>query len=347
MSRRLLLIKTSSLGDVIHTLPALTDAARACPGLQIDWIVEEGFAAVPAWHPAVQRVLPVALRRWRRSLWQSWRSEEFRGFRRTVREGRYDHVIDAQGLLKSAWITRLNPAPATGLDWSSAREPLASLFYRRKVFVPRDLHAVERTRRLFAATLDYPVPDSPPDYGIQMTPAPCLVQPHVFLLHGTTWSTKHYPESAWARIVALLAERGLRSVVTWGNDEERARAERFAALGAHVLPRTTLPELAAALKGAQGVISVDTGLGHLATALDVPVVGLYAPTNPDLSGIYGPHQVSLQAVYPCSPCLKRRCQFDTGESTSAASAFEAPCWGSLGPQRVVEALLERMAPSAL
>ena len=102
---RVLLVKTSSLGDVIHTLPALTDAQRAIPGIQFDWVVEEGFAEIPAWHPAVAQVIPVAIRRWRKHPLQTLRSGEWRRFKARLRETHYDLVIDAQGLLKSAWLT--------------------------------------------------------------------------------------------------------------------------------------------------------------------------------------------------------------------------------------------------
>src|SRR6218665_2449357 len=120
---RVLLIKTSALGDVIHSLPALTDAARSIPGIQFDWVVEEGFAEIPAWHPAVAQVIPVAIRRWRRNILRTIGSGEWRRCKEQLREHRYDCVIDAQGLLKSAWLARQAGAPVTGLDPQSAREP--------------------------------------------------------------------------------------------------------------------------------------------------------------------------------------------------------------------------------
>src|SRR5690606_25930092 len=134
---RVLLIKTSSLGDVIHALPALTDAARAIPGIKFDWVVEEGFAEIPSWHPAVDKVIPVAIRRWRKSLWKTITSGEWKRFKQSVRANKYDLVIDAQGLLKSAWLTRYVKAPVAGLDKTSAREPMAARFYDRKLAVAR------------------------------------------------------------------------------------------------------------------------------------------------------------------------------------------------------------------
>ncbi|HDP3420481.1 TPA: lipopolysaccharide heptosyltransferase I, partial [Pseudomonas aeruginosa] len=229
---RVLLVKTSSLGDVIHTLPALTDAARAIPGIQFDWVVEEGFAEIPAWHPAVARVIPVAIRRWRKNLWQTLRNGEWRRFKQRLKEVDYDLVIDAQGLLKSAWLTRyVGKTPVAGLDRDSAREPLASRFYRRAYPVAWGQHAVERTRQLFAQALDYPLPESVGDYGLdreQLADADPGA-PYLVFLHGTTWVTKHWPEAYWRELAERMCERGWSVRLPWGSAAERERAGRLAA----------------------------------------------------------------------------------------------------------------------
>lgn len=165
---RVLVIKTSSLGDVIHALPALTDAARAIPGIRFDWIVEEGFAEIPTWHPAVDKVIPVAIRRWRKNIWQTLKSGEWRRFKQRVQSTKYDLVIDAQGLLKSAWLTRYVRAPVAGFDKHSAREPIAARFYSRRLAVARGQHAVERLRQLFAVALGYDLPKALGDYGLSV-----------------------------------------------------------------------------------------------------------------------------------------------------------------------------------
>jgi len=184
---RVLIIKTSSLGDVVHTLPALTDAARAIPGIRFDWVVEEGFAEIPAWHPAVSQVLPVAIRRWRKHPLRTWRSGEWARFKQRLRETRYDLVIDAQGLLKSAWLTRYVSAPVAGLDRDSAREPLASRFYDRRYAVAKDQHALERVRQLFAKALGYTLPPGTGDYGLNRAAMmDAAAQPYLLFLHGTT-----------------------------------------------------------------------------------------------------------------------------------------------------------------
>ena len=159
------------MGDVIHTLPALTDAQRAIPGIRFDWVVEEGFAEIPTWHPAVDQVIPLALRRWRKNLRAAWRSGEFGAFRQRLREGQYDLCIDAQGLLKSAVFSPYVNAPVAGLDRASAREPLASLFYQHRFSVAWRQHAVERVRQLFAHSLGYTLPDGLGEWRATTAPA--------------------------------------------------------------------------------------------------------------------------------------------------------------------------------
>jgi len=322
---RVLLIKTSSLGDVVHTLPALTDAQRAIPGIQFGWVVEEGFAEIPAWHPAVAQVIPVAIRRWRKSLWQTLRSGEWRRFKARLRETRYDLVIDAQGLLKSAWLTRYVKAPVAGLDRDSAREPLASRFYDRRYAVPRDQHALERVRQLFAQALGYELPQGIGDYGLDRaqlaTPGE---EPYLLFLHGTTWPSKHWPEAYWRELAERMSAFGWAIRLPWGNAEEKARAERIAEgiAGASVLPRLNLGGVAKVVAGARACVAVDTGLGHLAAALDVPSISLYGPTLPGRVGAYGRSQVHLCASGP-----------DAGKGDRVK-----PCFDDLLPERVASEL---------
>ncbi|BAP78065.1 lipopolysaccharide heptosyltransferase I [Pseudomonas sp. MT-1] len=298
---RVLLVKTSSLGDVIHTLPALTDAQRAIPGIQFDWVVEEGFAEIPAWHPAVAQVIPVAIRRWRKHPLQTVRSGEWRRFKARLRETRYDLVIDAQGLLKSAWLTRYVKAPVAGFDRDSIREPLASRFYDRCYAVPRDQHALERVRQLFAQALGYSIPEMIADYGLDRSQlATPGEQPYLLFLHGTTWPSKHWPEAYWRQLAERMSEFGWAIRLPWGNAEEKARAERIAQglPSASVLPRLNLGGVAKVVAGARACVAVDTGLGHLAAALDVPSISLYGPTLPGRVGAYGRSQVHLCAPGP-------------------------------------------------
>lgn len=353
---RVLLIKTSSMGDVIHTLPAITDARQAIPGIQFDWVVEEGFAEIPAWHPGVAEVIPVAIRRWRKHPLKAAMSGEWRRFKERVGTTRYDAIIDAQGLLKSAWLTRYAQGPIIGLDRDSVREPIASRFYDVQCDVPWGQHAVERVRLLFARALGYPVPAGIGHYGLdrQLLAGTPTERPFVLFLHGTTWASKHWPELYWKQLAERAAAKGLDVRLPWGNANEKARAERIAAGtdGVEVLPKLSLAGMARILASASACVAVDTGLGHLAAALDVPTVSLFGPTDPALTGAYGFSQLHLSSDYPsCTPCLQKTCSYQPtpDEARRFDLKREQPlCFTRLNPDRVfaeLEALLlDKRAP---
>lgn len=341
---RVLIIKTSSMGDIIHTLPAVTDAANAHPEIRFDWVVEEGFTDIPTWHPAVQRVIPVAIRRWRNHPIKTWRSGEWGDFKHQVGDDPYDAVIDAQGLFKSAWLTRYVSGPSYGLDAQSVREVVASKFYQNTVTVPKDLHAVERVRQLFAKVLGYALPEQLGDAGIDKSrlPAPDVREPYILFCHGTTWDNKHWPESYWKILAQRFRQQGYRVFIPWGSDAEHERAQRIAsvAVGADVLPRMNLTQISGWLAHAAGVVAVDTGLAHLTAAFNTPSVSLYGPTNPGLSGTYGRYQRHLQSGFKCAPCMERQCHY---KGPIADPDILPPCYVELNPDRVAKALLEEMS----
>ena len=320
----ILLLKTSSLGDLVHMLPALSDAAKRIPGLRVDWVAEEGFAAVPAWHPAVDKVIPVAMRRWRKNAFQSSTWREIGVARQAMRATPYAAVVDAQGLLKSAWMARWARQLVTGYDRHSIREPLASLFYAHRVAISRELHAIERNRRLLAAALGYEMDDLSLDYGLaEFLPLPsweragergesaslnaqsltfgstrsrlgeggeiqgCSVDNFVLVLHGTSREDKEWPEADWIAVGHGLATHGRALVLPWGNAREKERAERIAAAvpTAQVLPRLGLDALAGIIARADAVLGVDTGLMHVAAALRKPGLALFPATLPKLTGV--------------------------------------------------------------
>lgn len=342
------MIKTSSLGDVIHTLPAITDTVKAIPNIQFDWVVEESFAEIPSWHPAVAEVIPVAIRRWRKNIWQTWKSGEWKAFKQKVRNQHYDLVIDAQGLLKSAWLTRYVKAPVVGLDKLSVREPLASRFYQQSYAVAWGQHAVERVRQLFAQALGYQVPTTLGDYGLDRSlvlgDTKITDQPYLLFLHGTTWEAKHWPEYYWRQLAELVSAQGIDIKLPWGNVAEKARAERIAAglAQVEVLPKLNLKGIAGVLAGAKACVAVDTGLGHLAAALDIPTLSLFGPTNPVLTGSYGKDQQHLIGKYPaCIPCLKKHCSYQPTELDRQQFDIvkEQPlCFNQVSPQVVINHL---------
>lgn len=290
MVERLLIVKTSSLGDVVHMLPAVSDIQRARPGIMMDWLVEENFAAIPHLHPAVNRVIPVALRRWRRTLLQPHVWREFAEFRAMLGRDRYACILDSQGLLKSALLCRLARGIRHGPDRASAREPLAAWFYELTISVPRNRHAVDRNRELAARALGYPVPTGPPDYGITTAAprAPGLVNDYLVCLHGASRASKCWPRENWVALIQALARENLTVVLPWGSPAERMTAEAIAgASSALVLPRLEICEMTGVLAAARAVVGMDTGLSHLAAALGRPTVALYTDTSPRLTGVVG------------------------------------------------------------
>jgi heptosyltransferase I len=295
--KRILIVKTTSMGDVIHALPAVQDILQHFPDAQIDWLVEESFADIPRLHPAVNQVFKVAVRRWRKQLfkWQTWR--EIASVKRAVAAQPYDVIIDLQGLVKSAWMSCWGRGPRHGYDAKSIREPFASRFYQHKYAISYQQHAVVRIRTLAAMSLGYAIPQDLPDYGLQggqlisaNLPAGLQLPPKFWVaLHATSRDSKLWPEEQWVALGHHYATQGLVMCLPWASATEQARAERIAAQVPHakVLPKLTLQQLAKAIPQATFAVGVDTGLSHLTAALDVPVVALYTDTNPALTGVAG------------------------------------------------------------
>ena len=285
----ILIVKTSSLGDVVHNLPMVSDIHAQLPNARIDWLVEKAFADIPALHPAIRTVIPLELRRWRHASWQRRTWQEFAKFRTRLRQTPYDLILDSQGLLKSALIARLGVGPVYGPDRQSARETLAACFYQRGVSVPLHLHAVWRNRTLGAGALNYPVPTTPPDYGL-VVPSPTVTwpRPHCVALHASSRASKLWVPGHWVTLGKELSRQDLITLLPSGNAEEQKAAQDIAcAIGpnAFALPRMSVRELAAVIGAAHAVIGVDTGLVHLAAALKRPTVGIFCDSDPAQTGV--------------------------------------------------------------
>lgn len=288
---RILIVKTSSLGDVIHNLPVVSDIHQHFPEAIIDWCVEESFAAIPRLHPGVNAVITVALRRWKKNLLcrQTW--QQVWAFRENIARNTYDLILDTQGLLKSALITSQARGIKCGYDANSAREPIAARFYDCSYPVAKAAHAVTRNRLLAAAAFGYTA-DTEMNFGIS---APLTVTNwlpatrYVVLLTATSRDDKLWPEAHWLELANRLKAQGLTAVFPGGSKQELERAARLAAAlpGAIAAPALGLPELASVLARASAVVGVDTGLSHLAVALNVPTVAIYTATDPALTGVFG------------------------------------------------------------
>lgn len=293
---RVLFVKLSSLGDVVHNFPAVTDLAAHRPDIEISWAVEEAYAGLVRLHPAVTEVIPVALRALKSRPFSlaAWR--RMGEARRTLARGRWDFVVDTQGLAKSAWVARRAQGVRFGLDRASARERGAARSYDVRIPVPRDLHAVERNRRLVAEVFGYR-PARAARYGLDPAmrrPDFAPEQPYVVLLHAASREDKRWPADRWVGLGKLLARHGFASVLPGGSAAEREAASRIAAAipGAMALPATSLSEMAALIANAWLVAGVDTGLTHLAVALGRPTVGIYCATRPELTGLHGGRSVN-------------------------------------------------------
>lgn len=288
---KILIVKTSSLGDVIHCLPVIHDIHAAFPNAQIDWVVEESFADIPRLHPAIHQVYTVAFRRWRKQILNTQTWSEIKQFKHLVAKNQYDAVIDTQGLLKSGLITWLTNGVKHGYDKKSIREPIASKFYDKTYAISYQQHAVSRNRTLAALSLGYAAPTNAPDYGIKTTIDANEVasKPFVIALHGTSRDSKLWPTEHWIHLGKALKNQQLNMLLPWSNPAELARAEEIAQSleNAVVLPKSNIAELASIISQAQAAVGVDTGLSHLAAALNIPTIAIYTDTNPALTGVVG------------------------------------------------------------
>ena len=287
---QILIVKTTSMGDVVHALPALSDIVQHLPEARVDWMVERSFQDIPSLHPAVQRVLPLQWRRWRKSLWRGATWREMADFRRSLRSQRYDLVVDMQGLVKSALWAAQAIGPRAGYDRHSAWEPLACLSYQRHAAVSPALHAIERCRRLAAAHLGYAMPSTPPRFNLR-APEPGW-QPqagrYAVLNPNASVATKLWPQDHWIGLARWLRQQGLGVVVRWGSPAEQARAQQIAAAAdAEVPPFLSIRDAIGVLGRAELVVGLDTGFSHLAAALGVATIGLYRDHDPAQVGITG------------------------------------------------------------
>jgi heptosyltransferase-1 len=277
----------SSLGDVLHNLPMVADILRHHPGAQIDWVVEEGYVSLVRLNPHVRKVIPFALRRWKKGLKDKAVRAELRGFFRDLRAEQYDYVFDTQGLIKTGIImaaARVRPGGqkvgmANGTE-DSGYEGVSRIFHSRSIPVAPRTHAVQRGREVAAAALGYAI-DGPPDFGL---PAPDLAQrpawmpagDYAVFFHGTARDAKKWATADWIALGRALAP--LPVLLPWGSASEKEEAEQLAAAlpNASVLPKLSMMDAVELARHAALAVGVDTGLTHIAAAFVRPTVEIYA-----------------------------------------------------------------------
>ncbi|MBG9390126.1 lipopolysaccharide heptosyltransferase I [Caenimonas aquaedulcis] len=301
---KILIVKLSSLGDVVHTMPAVQDIRRALLHAQIDWVVERGFAPLVQRCQGVERVIPCELRKWRKAPWSGRTRSEWRSFREVVHEVAYDAVIDLQGLTKSALVARIAKLAAGGKRYALANRTEGSSYEvptrwvaDQAIRIEPHVHAIARSRELCAKALGYTAAGAD-DFGLHAlrgeldAPRPCVA-----FVHGTSREDKCWPEANWVELGRRLIAQRFCIGLPHGGAVELERAQRIAdALGspAAVWPSLDLGALTDKLAACVGVIGVDSGLSHVATALDLPHVQIY---NFDTAWRTGPVGGKQQSVF--------------------------------------------------
>lgn len=283
---KILLVRLSSLGDVLHNLPIVADILRHYPQAQVDWVVEEAYVSLVKLNPHVRKVIPIALRRWRKGLGKAEVRAELRGFFRDLRAERYDYVFDTQGLIKTGIVmacARVKPGGqkvglANGTE-DSGYEGVSRVFHSRSIPVEPRTHAVARGRQVVAAALGYTV-DTAPDFGLPAPDASARkpwmpAGPYAVFFHGTARDAKKWPAADWIALGRALAP--LPVLLPWGSPREKEDAAFLAAAlpNATVLPRLSMMDAVELARQAALAVGVDTGLTHIAAAFLTPTVEIY------------------------------------------------------------------------
>ncbi|AKC60748.1 Lipopolysaccharide heptosyltransferase 1 [Blochmannia endosymbiont of Camponotus (Colobopsis) obliquus] len=294
---KILIIKTSSMGDIIHTLPALTDAKKILSNTSFDWVIEKNFSEIPMWHSGTRHIIPSNIKVHAKNYLDCVYWKKYNNFIHKLQKNTYDIIIDAQGLIKIAFlITNLAKGKKHGMNSSSIREPIASIFYNKKHQIHKNQHAIERTRQLFSKALKYPQPSETGCYNIKnYFKKKQNTEPYLIFLHSASKKKKTWPEIYWRTLTRFAIHEGFHVKFPWWKTTEYLRAKRLTQGLAHVeiLPKLTLTQIAKQILGATAIISIDTGLSHLSAALHTPNLTLYGPTNPALIGTYGKNQKKI------------------------------------------------------
>jgi lipopolysaccharide heptosyltransferase I len=330
MSARILIVRLGSLGDLVHTLPAVAALRRTFPGMEIDWLVDRPHRGFLELVPAVTSLVVL----------ESRGAGGWIAARRRMRARRYDLALDFQGLLKSAALARLSGATRViGFERAALREPQAAWFYRERVAADEGGHVIDKNLRLAQAAGATPGPLEFPIRTVRSPRVEAFVAglpgPYALINPGAAWPNKRWPPDRLAAIARHLRDQhGLASVVLWGPGEADAANAVVGGSGgaAHLAPPTGLPDLVALARGARLMVSGDTGPLHITSALGVPAVALFGPTNPLRNGPWDPEDISLSEYSRCDCHYERRCRRGPA----------GWCLGRIGTGDVVQAVETRL-----
>jgi len=349
--KRILIIKLSSMGDVLHALPVLSDIKNYLgEESQIDWVTEPGYSCLLKDHPHIDNLYTLPFRKYPGYI-RSIYSPEAKALHKTFNDQpAYDAILDLQGLLKSAWVCRWAKGKRFGYDSKSIREPWASWLYNKKLGVSKNQHAVCRMRELAAKALGYAVPTTDPVYNlnargengppghiargpsVRSTQQPTKLQ--LILFPNTTWETKHWPLEHWQALINLTQQQ-FNIFITWGSPAELELANNLSANYANCQPTPDLniSGMKNFLKHCDAFVGVDTGFAHLATAMDIPGIVLMGPTDKNKSGPLGKKQIALDIDLPCRPCHKRECALPV-----ETNKLRPACLAGITPELVLSTL---------
>lgn len=346
----ILVIKLSSIGDIIHTFPAIIEAKNNIKDLCIDWLIDESLVEVACLlnknNTFINQFISIPLRFLKK--YKNFKCIEiFFNSLLQLRTKKYDLIIDAQGLLKSALLAKfINSKHKIGLDWSSAREPAASFFYDHRCKIEKNLHAIDRIRKLFSLALKYSIDCTNKNISIYRSldknnfhklPDLANLNDYIVFLHGTTWETKQWNKSYWDKLTKLIRNYNMQIVVTFANNN--LKEHQLVQYLSHnvnitVLESLNIDKITQLIANSRAVIAVDTGFAHLSAALNVPIIGIYGATCSDKSGIFGTNSINLQSKYHCSPCFAKQCL----EYKYHRSTIKQPCLQEITPELVFEQL---------
>jgi heptosyltransferase-1 len=354
--KRILIVKLSSMGDVLHALPVLSDIKQALgDDTQIDWVAEPNYACLLKDHPYIHQLHTLSFRQYKGYL-KSIRSDEARQLKQFLKNHPYDAILDLQGLLKSAWVCRWAKGIRYGYDSKSIREPWASWFYHQKFPVSKNLHAITRMRELAAKALGYEVSAGEPSYGLNTktsgSQANCIPgttnhseenkcfnkeddrYPQLILFPFTTWGTKHWPTEHWHAFINL-AKNHFHITIAWGSQNEYRQAQSFCenTTNCQLTPDLNVEGMKNFLKDCDAFIGVDTGFAHLATAMNIPGIVLMGPTDKNESGPLGNNQLALDVELSCRPCHKRVCSLPI-----EPNSLRPKCLARISPEFVLKNL---------